>query len=234
MCLLCQSKTKHSFEPIKINPEEDFDITFMSDRLKAPSCVYIEPFFLPKDPKGYYIAINEFAYCISTSKDMIAACHWIEWLIEFEANSKKKKEHKFCERRSSVPVEPCYQKDVIWIIWDAIIHYGNEKDLFVQRIISSLKNLFCIKYSTSSCKKRKYLLYFAVGLLIEKVENIDLQSDKNVLKTVVSQINHVYKQIKKNEESPKMDFLFSNLDDEKKNNTEKSIMKLEMMDRIGF
>lgn len=235
ICLLCQSKTKHSFEPLKINAEEDFDITFLSDRLKAPSCCYIEPFFLSKDPKGYYIAINEFAYCISTTKDMMAACYWTEWVIEFEVNSKKKREHNFCEKRPLVPVESCYQKDVIWIIWDAIIHYGKEKDLFVQRILSSLKGLFCIRYSTSSCKKRRYLLYFAIGLLIEKVEtNIDLQGDRIILQTVVSQINQVYKQIKKNEEIPKTDQKMPNKDDEHKSNTEKSIKKLEIMDNIGF
>ena len=30
ICLLSQSKTKHSFEPIKINLDEDFDISYMS------------------------------------------------------------------------------------------------------------------------------------------------------------------------------------------------------------
>jgi hypothetical protein len=232
MCLLCQSKTKHSFEAIKINAEEDFDMTFFSDRLKAPSCVYIEPLFLPKDPMAYYIAINEFAYCISTTKDMMAACYWIEWVIEFESHSKKKKEYHYCERRILEEVDSIYQKDVIWIIWDAIIHYGKDKNLFVQRTLSCLRNLFCIKYCTSSCKKRRFLLYFSVGLLIDNVESdTELQSDKVVLQTVVNQINNIYKQIKKNEESSKND---SSIDTENRNNAEKSIQKLEMMDRIGF
>jgi hypothetical protein len=233
ICLLCQSKTKHSFEPIKINPEEDFDITIMSDRLKAPSNSFLEPFFLPKDPKVYHIAINEFAYCIS-SNETISACYWIEWIIEFETYSKKKKDFFYCERRSLINVDHCYQKDAIWIIWDAISHYGKEKSPFIQRSLSSLQNLFCIKYTTSSCKKRKYLLYFAVGLLIENFEVSDLQTDKNVLQAVISQINHVYKQIKKNEVSPNMDYLFNNINDEHKNNAEKSMKKLEMMDNIGF
>lgn len=234
ICLLSQSKTKHSFEPIKIDPNEDFDITFMSERLKALSTDYLEPFFKPHDAKGIYIAINEFAYSISPeTNDMITACYWIEWIIEFECNCKRKKDVHSCERRIYIPVDYTYQKDSIWIIWDAILHYAKNKDNFVQKIISSLFNLFCIKYTTSSCKKRRYLLYLAVGLLIENVPtNIDIVGDKNVLQNVVSQINQIYKQIKKNEESPKTDYLFSNLDDEHKQNTEISIQKLELMDRL--
>jgi hypothetical protein len=231
MCVLCQSKTQHSFEPIKINPKEDFDVSFMSDRLKAPSSVFLEEFFLPKDPKSYFIAVNEFSYCISSSKDMISACYWIEWVIEFEINSKKKNEYHGCERRPNLSIDHLYQKDAIWIIWDAIIYYSSEKDAFTQRLISSLKNLFCIKYTTSSCKKRKYLMYFAVGLLIENVDTTtEIQKDKNILQVVVSQINHVYKQIKKNEISPNMEYLFNGLDEE--NITEGTIKKLQMMDSI--
>jgi hypothetical protein len=122
---------------------------------------------------------------------------------------------------------------VIWIIWDSIIHYGNYKNSFIQKTLLSLRNLFCIKYTTSSSKKRRYLLYFAVGLLVENVQtNIDIVSDKNILQTVIHQINNVYKQIKNNEESAKMDYLFSNLDQEHQNNTESSIRKLEIMDNI--
>ena len=235
ICLLCQSKTKHGFEAIKISHVEDFDLNLMRERLQAPSCSYIEPFFLPKDPIKYFIAINEFVYCISTTKEMMTACYWIEWVIEFEVHTKKKGEHHFCERRSSDKIESIYERDVIWIIWDAIIHYGKEKDKFIQRTLSSLNKLFCIKYSTSSCKKRKYLLYFSVGLLIENVDTkTELQSDRNVLKTVISQINHVYRQIKMNEVSPNMEHLFLNIDNENKSNTENSIKKLGMMDKIGF
>jgi hypothetical protein len=74
-------------------------------------------------------------------------------------------------------------------------------------------------------------MYFAVGLLIENVDTTtEIQKDKNILQVVVSQINHVYKQIKKNEISPNMEYLFNGLDEE--NITEGTIKKLQMMDSI--
>ena len=203
--------------------------------MKAPSTEYLEPIFKPEDSKGVYIAMNEFANCISCPiPDMICACYWIEWVIEFEYLCKKRKEKQVCERRPLIPVDVCFQKDIIWIIWDSIIHYGEEKELFIRKTLSSLLNLFCIKYTTSSCKKRRYLLYFAVGLLIENIQtNTDMVGDKTTIQSVISQINDVYKQIKKNEVSPKTEYLFSNLDDDCNRNTEQSIRKLGIMDSIG-
>jgi hypothetical protein len=234
ICLLSQSKTKHSFEPIKINIDEDFDVIYMTERLKAPSTDYIESIYQSGDPKKFYIAINEFSYCISRDKlDIIGATYWIEWIIEFECHCKKRKEKHVCERRNYIPVDAVYQKDVIWIVWDSIIYNGKEKDIFIQKLLSSLLNLFCIRYTISSCKKRRYLLYFAVSLLVENVQtNIDIVEDKNIVQTVTSQIDNVYKEIKKNEHSPKMDYLFSNIDQEHQNNAEKSIRKLQIMDNL--
>jgi hypothetical protein len=93
--------------------------------------------------------------------------------------------------------------------------------------------IFCIKYTTGSCKKRRYLLYFAVALLTEPVpNNIELISRKELVQNIVGKIDEIYKQIKKNEESPNTEYLFNNLD--KASNFEKSIRKLEMMEAIDF
>ena len=99
--------------------------------------------------------------------------------------------------------------------------------------MNSMLNMFCIKYTTASCKKRRYLLYFAISLLTEHVPtNIDLISDKNIIKIVLSKINIIYKQIKKNEESPNTDYLFANL--EKDNTFEQSMRKMNMVNSMDF
>ena len=93
-----------------------------------------------------------------------------------------------------------------------------------------LRNIFCIKYTTAACKKRRFLLYFAVALLKETVPtNIDLisVSNKQVLENILSKIDHVYKQIKKNEETPKTEYLFSGL--ERENNFDKSMRRLDAL-----
>ena len=234
VCNIALSNKKPSFESIKINRAEEFDITQMSERLKATSTTFIEPVFQPKDPKEILIAMNEFAYNISPEvRNMNNACYWIEWLTEFDGICKGKKEPTRCEARN-YPVENKYRRDIIWMVWDTLTHYVEErKDAFLKKVLSALLDLFCIKYTTASSKKRRYLLYFAVGLLTEAVPTgVEMIADKVVLENVVSQINNVYKQIKKNEQSPNMEYLFSGI--ERENNFEKTIMKMEMMNSMDL
>lgn len=232
---LILSNKKHTFETIKINREEEFDMTQMTERLKAPSMKYAEPIMKKTDPKELFIAINEFSYYISSDGiNMLSASYWIEWIVEFDAICKKRNEACLCEKRSYVNVENKYQRDIIWILWDALFHYVEIlKNPYIENLMQSTFNIFCIKYTTASCRKRRYLLYFAVALLTEPVPiNIEVMPNKNVVKTVVAKIDEIYKQIKKNEESPNTEYLFANL--EKKKNFEKSLQKMEMINSLNF
>ena len=64
MCILCDAKRKHSFDNIKIK-KEDFDMTQMTDRFKAPTTEFAKEIFLKDDPQELYIAMNELAFNIS-------------------------------------------------------------------------------------------------------------------------------------------------------------------------
>ena len=207
----------------------------LNERLKAPSMKYAEEVFKKEDAKELFIAINEFAFHISNDqKNTLNAFYWIEWIIEFEILCRKRKTPCVCEKRSELPIETKYQKDVIWLLWDAIlIEQSKRNNTFLTKLLTSLHNIFCIKYTNGSPKKRRYLLYYAVSLITETVPtNIELIQDKNIIKMVTNKINDIYKQIKKNEQSPGTDYLFSNLD--KQANYENTIRKLEIMDSIGF
>jgi len=232
---LTLSNRKHSFEPIKINREEEFDMTQMTERLKAPSMNYAEEIFKKEDPRELFIAINEFSYQISAdSHTTISACYWIEWLIDFDAICKKRKQPCLCEKRSKTPVEKKFQRDIIWILWDSLFHYSEKiNNKYIDKLMNSIYDIFCIKYTTASCKKRRYLLYFAVALLTEPVPtNIDLMTNKPIIQNVTDKINEVYKQIKKQEESPNTDYLFANL--ERENAFEKSMKKMDLMNSIDI
>ena len=200
LCILTISNKKNSFEPVKINRIEEFDIVQMTERLKAPSTRFTETIFKPKDPKEFVIAINEFAYAISCEqKNMVNACYWIEWIIEFDAICKKKKEPCYCEKRNEYDVDNPMKKEVIWMVWDTLLYYSEtNENKYNDAIIKCLLNLFCIRYTSATPKKRRYLLYFAVSLLTEPVPtNIEIISDKAILNTVVDQIDNIYLQIKK-------------------------------------
>ena len=228
---LTYSNRKHSFESIKINRVEEFDMTQMTERLKAPTMKYAEGIFLKEDPRELYIAINEFCFHLS-QRNMVNACYWVEWMIEFDLICRKRKEACLCEKRLALPVENKYKRDIIWLVWDSLfVHIENLGNPFLTKLMNSLMTLFCIKYTTGACKKRRYLLYFAVALLTEPVPtNVELVTKKELIANTVEKIGEIYKQIKKNEHSPGTDYLFNNL--EKATNFEKSIRKLEMMEAL--
>lgn len=233
MCILCDAKRKHSFDNIKIS-KEDFDMTLMTDRFKAPSIKYAEEIFMKDDPKELFVAMNEFAYNISEDyKNIVSACYWMEWIIEFDTVCKIKKEKCKCERRSNIPVDSKFQMEIIWMIWDIFLLESQKKTKIFQKILNALLTLFTLKYTIGCHKKRKYVLYFIVSMFCENInvsDDIIRESQKEVIGVVIDKIDIIYKQIKKNEESPETDYLFT---DVKQSNLEKTIQKLETMNTFG-
>ena len=233
MCVLCDAKRKHSFDTVKIK-KEDFDMTQMRDKFKAPSNKYVQEIFLDEDPKELFPAVNEIAYNISKeSQNIMNACYWLEWIMEFETICKTKKEKITCERRSFAPVDPKLQKDVIWIVWDLFLFEASKRSKFIKKTMDAILSLFTLKYSTGCQKKRRNILYFAISLLCENVvnnEEIMRPSQQEILSNILKKIDLVYNQIKKNEEAPGTDYLFK---DVKSFNLEKTIEKLEKLNTFG-
>lgn len=233
MCVLCDAKRKHSFDTIKIK-KDDFDITQLRDRFKAPSNKYAEGIFKDTDPKELFPAINEIAFNISEEgKNVMNACYWVEWLVEFETICKNKKEKIICERRNYPQVDSKCQMHIIWIVWDLFLTESKKRSKFLQKTMDSLFTLFTLKYVSSCQKKRRNILYFAISILCENIinnEEIIRSSQQETLNNILNKIELIYKQIKKNEESPGTEYLFN---DVKTKNLEKTIEKLEKMNTFG-
>ena len=231
MCILCEATKKHSYTVVKVK-NEDFDLTHMTERFKAPTVKYAESIFLKDDPKELFVAANEFAYNISDDgKKSVSACYWLEWIIEFESICKQRKEKFKCERREFAAVEAKAQMDIIWIIWDIFFAESSKRNTLIQRIVTSAFNIFCLRYTSGCHKKRKLILYFIIGVFTEPFStDEELVKDKNKISVITKSIHKIYKQIKKNEHSPGTDYLYQNL---KASNLEKTIAKLETMNSLG-
>jgi hypothetical protein len=239
ICVLCFSNKKHSYEHMKLNREEEFDLENIAERLRAPRTDYAADVFRARDPKECFIAANEFAYSLET-RDTIMACYWIEWIIAFEAECKRKREPcAAAAERVHIPVTPAkYKQDIIWIFWDILTYSVDKLDApgaktreLIGRIIGALLRIFCVHYTPVCIKKRRYLMYFAVAILTEDVNfGAEMISNKPMIEVVINNIDNVYKVLKENEESPNTDYLYANL--EKQNNIEKSLKQLEAIERF--
>tara|TARA_Y100000389_G_scaffold205118_1_gene263462 strand:- start:1248 stop:2309 length:1062 start_codon:yes stop_codon:yes gene_type:complete len=231
--ILCLSRKKHTFTPIKIKKRDEFDMANLASKLKAPNVRCCENIFKSEDPKELFISVNELAYHLSSaSKNSVSACYWIEWLIEYEKVCKTNKDKCICARRSFAPVNDKYQMDAIWIIWDVILLQGKiNNNPMITKILEALIKIFSIKYTPGVKRRRKYILYFAVSLLTESTDlSVDIVSNKNHIDKVMKNINIVYKEVKKNEISPKTDYLFNGI--ETKSNLNKTIERLEKINTI--
>ena len=231
ICILCVCKRQHSFNDIVIKAD-DFDLTNITDKFKAPSSHYADDVILKDDPKELSISTNELLYNLSSDcKNNINACYWIEWMVEFELICKNKKMKLKCERRSYFKVDTKYQMDIIWIIWDIFLNEAAKQSNFVQRIVASALNLFCLRYRTGCHKKRRLLMYFIIGVFTEPFSHEEeIVKDKKKVQVIIQSIHKIYKQIKKNEHSPGTDYLYQNV---KATNLEKTIAKLETMSSLG-
>ena len=231
MCVLCEARKKHCYSEVKVK-KDDFDLTQMTERFKAPNINYAQDIFYKDDPKELFIPINEFAYDISEEcKNSISACYWMEWIIEFESICKQRKDKFKCERREFAKVDPKFQMDIIWIIWDIFLQEAKKRNTFVQRIVNSALSIFCLRYTSGCHKKRRLLLYFVIEVFTEpySVEE-EMIKEKNKIIVIQQNINKIYKQIKKNEHSPGTDYLYKNIN---ASNLEKTIAKLETMNSLG-
>jgi len=243
ICVLCFSNKKNVISDVKLDKNNSFDLTCMSEKFKAPNVSYIEEIIKEDDPKELIIPINELIFNL-INKNIISVYYWYEWIIEYENICIKKKKKCVCENRSYAPAGNMH--DIIWIIWDILFYYSdpaivdkkytiidsenNNNNSLKHKIIKNLFELFIIKYNNNVKKKRKYIIYYAFALLVENTNfTIAIINKREETEAIVLKINTIYKEIKKNEESPKTDYLFNNLN---KSNLEKTMEKIELLNNL--
>lgn len=203
ICVLTRSKKIYSAEYLKISPE-DFDLTKCESKFRAPSLDFAIPVMKKGDPIELSVPLNEFIHHLLTKNNNWAR-YWADWIIDFDSLCRSKTGNVcFCEPRTNIPVERKFQKDIIWLIWDSIYflcqcpEYVNTP--YISEIVVSLFNLFCIRYTNGCCKKRRCIIYYAISILTESFNYVEVPiiDDVGVIDFYKENINQVYFEIKKN------------------------------------
>ena len=186
--ILCDCKKDSILDNLK------FDLKFdIQTNLKAPNIQYIQPYFKAGDPKEYFIALNELMYHLKDTKNKMDILYWIEWIVEFEQLLIKKKKIIGCIKREFAP-----NTNIIWMIWEIIMSF--KKDSILEKILDSLFNLFKIKYTTASNRKKKGILHLAVMFIINDIDyQKKLVENVGIFNNIEQNILITFQQLKKNE-----------------------------------
>lgn len=220
---------------MKIDKAEGFDATQVAAKLKAPKLEFAKATFRNGDPKELFIALNEFAYHISVeSKNAVQACYWLEWLLEFEATCKRNKNVCACVRRPFVTVNEKWQVLPVWMLWDAVFtETAKREHPLLTKTMEALLAIFSVRFSSGVPKRRRFLLYYAISLLCESVNwSVDIVQNEKQVETVVSKMDMIYKEVKKNEITPATEYLFYGMEGQARSNLDKTIERLEKMNEI--
>ncbi len=200
--ILSFSPKKHKYNIIKVG-KEDFDLTILRHKLKSTHKMMADKILKEGDPNELYIPVNEILYALE--KDVMNttdACYWVEWMLQFELLSKKKKDPCKGIKREYSTVDEKYREDIIWIIWDIFFYEAKKQGMIYEKIIRSLLELYSIRYRPSYKRKRRFILYFAVSIFTEPVRftiPIHKSQDTGLIEELIKNIHSIYKQIKKNE-----------------------------------
>uniref|UniRef100_A0A6C0JV61 Uncharacterized protein n=1 Tax=viral metagenome TaxID=1070528 RepID=A0A6C0JV61_9ZZZZ len=232
MTIICYSRKKHAILLVDMKNKDEYSMHVMQTKLKAPDISYGTNVFKREDPPELFVAVNEFAYHLSkSSSNEYTACYWLEWLLNFDNLCKKNKQSCLVERRTWAKVDSKFQKDSIWLIWDIFLSRAEEKGCNVTiKIIRSLLDMFCLRYTTDVKRTRKFILYNCIGLLTEPVDlTIPIWNDQNIISDITNKINVIYKEIKLNQQEDKPNYLFQNVE---KSNADKTKEKINIMNTV--
>lgn len=234
--ILALSNKKHTLSKVKID-KDDFQLQNITDKLKADNINYANRIYLKDDPKELFIALNEFAYNLTSRRNKtVDACYWLEWIMEFENVCKREKKIKLMAApRHIAPVENKMKTDIIWMIWEIFLLEAENRGGITKKIVSSLLEIFSIKYTSGTKRKRRFLMYNVISLLTEPVDyNISIFTEEKKIDTIKNKIDIIYKQIKNNEVRPDTDYLFNNSFTGDERNLENTIKKLDQMNNMMY
>ena len=199
--MLCLSDKKFTIQYASV-PDEDFDLVVLKTNLVAPDFARAECIIQPEDPRELLVTVNELQFCLSREvSSTMRANYWVEWLLDYAKLCKKRKQPCLIQRRTHDIVDAKHQRNIVWLIWDAIQReVGERRSTVLTKVMGALFRMFALRYTEVHNTRRKCLLYFAVALLTicppGGVEKTPMVRDKARIDCAVAQIDVIFAQVR--------------------------------------
>ena len=200
-------KSKRYDKYPKINDKTDFQFENIKRRLHAQTNFCPDTLFKFTDPEEVRVVINEIMFHFKNiNSGYENCCYWISWIFQWEKKNRKMKQKFEIDERKINGVRKSMWKDVVWLLWSAILVESSDRNELVQQQINSLFKLF--KYDVSSSKRNLKipLIYNAIGYLTHTITfDIPIISNKKIYLQSQCNVNIMFKTKKAHENngSPK-------------------------------
>lgn len=181
----------------KFPKDYNFNLGDVRYRIKRNEVDTINYLIVPSDPKIIWIPLNEIDYALSNKGDNWFLCKhaifWLSWLLRIEKNQELQINKKVDG------IDPKFQNDITWYIWEIIHKYTANKNPIIKRIINCLFNLYKNNFSKSKKKKKINYIIHSFLLIIDKIPPIPIDLDlfiKSREMIIVNlNINYIYQNI---------------------------------------
>jgi len=195
------SKSKRYDKYPKINEDSDFQFDTIRKRLHAQCNYCPDILFKFTDPEELRVVINEIMFHFKNiNSGYDNCCYWIAWIFQWEKKTKKLKSKFEIDERDIKDVKKSYCKDVVWLMWSAILVEANDRDPDVKSQIQSLYQLYKYEFSGPKRNLKIPLIYHAVGYLTHTVNYVlPVIKDKKTYIRYQCNVNQMFKMKKTSE-----------------------------------
>ena len=197
------SKTKRYDKYPKINETTDFQFENIKRRLHAQANYCPDTLFKFTDPEELRVVINEIMFHFKNiNSGYENCCYWVAWIFQWEKKNKKMKQKFEIDERQITDVDKRHWKDIVWLLWTAILLEGNTRSDDIKYQINALYQLFKYKFTGPKRNLKIPLIYHAIGYLTH-THNFKkpVISDKKIYLQSQCNVNIMFKLKKINEKN---------------------------------
>jgi hypothetical protein len=178
--ILCMSNKTKKYDKYPKLKDTDFDFENIQKRFVANVYLLNNDFIHFNEPEELKLVMNEiYTYLKNNNYDM--CLYWIFWIFEWEKRNLKAKNSWHIDARK-VDVQPKFQSDLVWIIWELIHLQCENVNIEKKRHIKALYILYLDDFNSRKRNKRLPYLYMSICILTHDIDyTIPLLRDKTTL-----------------------------------------------------